>query len=167
MTKPSKNTQVPQCDKTAVSGSTLRKLTIKGIFNDFFTDYKDKESIDFDMKWFVEKDLGIQIEKIPLYVTKQSLNMKARQLYYALNHKIYYNTLFEWIDNCYPNKFIELDFDINPYRSVFDSLEEAQVDEQIRNRVGNLIHNERNKPNTVNIKGMIPTPLITKTAVKV
>jgi len=38
-TKPSK-----ALVKTDVSGSTLRKLTIKGIFNDFFTDYKDKES---------------------------------------------------------------------------------------------------------------------------
>jgi hypothetical protein len=44
MTELSKNAQVPQCDKTAVSGSTLKKLTISGIFNDYFTNYEDKES---------------------------------------------------------------------------------------------------------------------------
>lgn len=35
---------MPQLNKHAVSGSTLRKLTIKGVFNDFLTNYKDKES---------------------------------------------------------------------------------------------------------------------------
>jgi hypothetical protein len=44
MSELSKNPKVPQCDKTVVSGSTLKKLTISGIFNDYFTNYEDKES---------------------------------------------------------------------------------------------------------------------------
>lgn len=123
--------------------------------------YKDKNNRIFDMKWLIEKDLKIEITKIPLYVTKFSLKKHSESLYNTLRNKNYYNnSLFEWINDCYPNKFIELDFDINPYRSVFDSLEEAQVDEQIRNRVGNIIHNERNNPNTINIKGMMPDWLL-------
>ena len=122
--------------------------------------YKKKENMIFDMKWLVEKDLKILIEKIPLYITKWSLHQNASPLYNALYKKMSYNTLFEWINDCYPNKFIELDFDINPYRNNFDSLEEAQVDEQIRSKIGNVTHNERNKPNTINIDGMIPDWLI-------
>jgi DNA-directed RNA polymerase subunit RPC12/RpoP len=118
--------------------------------------YKKKENMIFDMKYYIEKDFKIPTEKIPLYVTKWSLHQNASSLYYALYKKYSYNTLFEWINDCYPNKFIELDFDVNPYRSNFDSLEEAQVDEQIRSKLGNIIHNERNRPDTIIINGMTP-----------
>jgi len=118
--------------------------------------YKNKGNMIFDMKYYIEKDLNIPIDKIPLYVTKSALHQNASPLYYALYKKKSYNTLFDWINDCYPNKFIELDFNVNPYRSNFDSLEEAQVDEQIRSKLGNIIHNERNRPDTIIINGMTP-----------
>lgn len=118
--------------------------------------YKNKENCIFDMKYFIEKDLNIPIEKIPLYVTKYSLNQKARSLYHSLRSGGYYKDLYTWINDCYPNKFIEADFNINPYRSQFDSLEEAQVDEQLKLRFKNVIYNPRDEEYKVNIMGMIP-----------
>ena len=122
--------------------------------------YKDKNNCIFDMKYFIEKDLNIPIEKIPLYVTKYSLSKKATPLYTALREYGYYNNLFEWINDCYPDKFIEADFDVNPYRSEFDSLEEAQVDEQLRLRFNNVIYNPRDKEYKVEIMSMIPDWII-------
>ena len=122
--------------------------------------YKNKENCIFDMKYFIEKDLNIPIEKIPLYVTKYSLSKKANQLYYALRENGYYHNLFDWINDCYPNKFIEADFNINPYRSQFDSLEESQVDEQLRMRFNNVIYNPRDEEYKIEIMGMIPDWII-------
>lgn len=122
--------------------------------------YKDKNNCIFDMKYLIEKDLKVPIEKIPLYITKYSLSKNARPLYTALRERGYYNNLFEWINDCYPNKFIETDFDINPYRSEFDSLEEAQVDEQLRSRFNNVIYNPRDKAYKIEIMNMIPDWII-------
>jgi hypothetical protein len=122
--------------------------------------YKSKEARIFDMKWLIDQDLKLDISKIPLYVTKTMLHTHSDTLYNVLNKKYYEGSLFKWIDECYPNKFIELDFNINPYRSKFDSLQEAQVDEQIRQKIGNIIHNERNRPDSINIMGMMPDWLI-------
>ena len=115
------------------------------------------------MKYFVEKDLKIPIEKIPLYVTKYALHEKSSALYRVItkDKKLRpYDTLFDWINDCYPNRFIEADFDINPYRSKFDSLEEAQVDEQLRLKFNNVIYNPRDKEYKVEIMGMIPDWII-------
>lgn len=125
--------------------------------------YKDKNNCIFDMKYFIEKDLKIPIEKIPLYVTKYALHEKSNALYRVItkDKKLRpYDTLFDWINDCYPNRFIEADFDINPYRSKFDSLEEAQVDEQLRLRFNNVIYNPRDKEYKVEIMGMIPDWII-------
>lgn len=116
--------------------------------------YKDKNMRLFDLKWFIEKDLKIPVSKIPLYVTKYSLNQKASPLYHIINK--YYGSLFEWVNECYPDEFNINDFEINPYRSEFDSLEEAQVDDILRQNILNVIHNERNSKNTIKVNGMIP-----------
>lgn len=122
--------------------------------------YKSKENMIFDMKYLVEKDMNIEIEKIPLYITKYTLRKKSNALYNALTKKKVYNNLFEWINDCYPNKFIEADFNLNPYRSKFDSLEEAQVDEQLRLRFKGVIYNCREESDKVEFYGMIPDWII-------
>lgn len=120
--------------------------------------YKDKEMRNFDLKWFVEKDLKIPIEKIPLYVTRYSLNQKALPLYHIINK--YYDSLFDWVNDCYPDKFNINDFEVNPYRARFDSLEEAQIHEVLNENIGNVIYNDRNSKTQINIDNMIPDWLI-------
>lgn len=118
--------------------------------------YKKKENCIFDMKYLIEKDFKIDIAKIPLYITKYSLSKNAQQLYTTMRGNGYYSDLFTWINDCYPNMFIEADFNINPFRSEFDSLEEAQVDEQLKMKLNNVIYNPRTADNSINIYGMIP-----------
>lgn len=130
-------------------------------FSDFAVNYyKKKDNRIFDMKWLIENELKLDINKIPLYITKSMLAHKYRKLYYILYKGKYYNNLFEWINECYPNRFTINDFEINPYRSDFDSLEESQIDEQLRLHCKNVIYNSRNKEYTVNINGMIPDWII-------
>lgn len=121
--------------------------------------YKEKEMRIFDMKWLIEKDFKIPIVKIPLYVTKYSIRRKSNTMY-RLIKKHYNNNLFEWINECYPDIFNINDFDINPYRSEFDSLEEAQINDILRSKFNNVIYNSRNTENTIQIYGMIPDWII-------
>lgn len=106
--------------------------------------YKDKNNRIFDMKWLIEQELKIEIHKIPLYITLFLLNRQYRCLYDLIYRKKYYDNLFEWIDECYPNIFTINDFVINYYRDTFDSLEESQVNEQLKSKLDNLIYNQRN-----------------------
>lgn len=122
--------------------------------------YKKKENRIFDMKWLIEKELKLEITKIPLYITKSMLSRKYNPLYNVLYSGKYYNNLFEWINECYPDVFTLNDFEINPYRSKFDSLEESQIDEQLRLHCKNVIYNSRNREDTVNINGMMPDWII-------
>lgn len=122
--------------------------------------YKSKENRMFDMKYFIEKDLKIPIDKIPLYITKNVLRQKCRSLYHILHSRKYYKNLFEWINECYPNKFIEADFVINPYRCEFDSTEESQIHDIFRNNFKNVIYNQRNTDNTAVIQNMTPDWII-------
>lgn len=120
--------------------------------------YLYKENRIFDMRHLIEKDLKIPIHKIPLYITKYVLHRDYSSLYHVLVNK--YNNLFEWIDECYPGEFIVHDFVINPYRSEFDSLEEAQVHDILKRELKNVIYNCRSNENYINIDGMIPDWLI-------
>jgi hypothetical protein len=122
--------------------------------------YKDINARIFDMKYLVEKDLKIEILKIPLYITKTMLHEQYSPLYLVLNKKCYDGSLFKWIDECYPNKFIELDFNMNQYRNVFDSFQEAQVDRILRNYCENVIYNVRNSDNEISILDMKPDWII-------
>lgn len=118
--------------------------------------YNKKENRVFDMKWLIEKDLKIPIEKIPLYITKYSLQRNCIALYHILKDKNYYNSLFEWINECYPDRFIETDFNINPFRSIFDSLEEAQIHDILKQNFDNVIYNQRNSEFEININNNMP-----------
>ena len=122
--------------------------------------YKNINNRIFDMKYLIEKDLKIQIEKIPLYITRRFLHENYSPLYLILNKSYYNNNIFKWINECYPNKFIEKDFDINKYRIEFDSMEESQVDRVLREYCDNVIYNIRNSKNEVCINGYKPDWLI-------
>lgn len=122
--------------------------------------YTNKENSIFDMKWFIEKDKNIPINKIPLYVTKTSLSYNARSLYIALYNNKYFSSLYEWINACYPNMYTENDFDMNPYRCEFDSLEESQIHDKLINNLTGVVYNARNRPDTIEINGMIPDWII-------
>jgi hypothetical protein len=122
--------------------------------------YKDKNMRIFDMKWLIEKDLKIETTKIPLYITKTLLSLNYKTLYNILNKNYYEGNLFKWINECYPNNFVELDFNINAYRNKFDSLEEAQVDRILRNDCSNVIYNIRNSDNEISILDMKPDWII-------
>ena len=112
------------------------------------------------MKWFIEKDRKIELHKIPLYITKNNLHTLAPSLYTSLYNKKCFNSLYEWIDACYPNMYNENDFDMNPYRCEFDSLEESQVHDTLINNLTGVVYNTRNRPYTVEVNGMIPDWII-------
>lgn len=125
-------------------------------FNEISVKYwKDKHNRIREMRYYIEKDLCLQIEKIPLYVTKYKLRKDSNTLYNVL--KNYYINLWEWINECYPSKFIPEDFDINHIRREFGSIEERVIDEILRNKYGgNLIYNPIHTENTIKIITQIP-----------
>lgn len=118
--------------------------------------YKNNANCIFDMSWLIENELHLDINKIPLYITKTFLHEQHLSLYNVLNKSYYGGNLFKWINECYPNKFIEQDFNINKYRIEFDSLEESQVDRILRDNINNVIYNIRNSKNEVVILDMKP-----------
>lgn len=122
--------------------------------------WKSKENRIRDLKYFIEKDMKIPIEKIPLYLTKMCLQKNARTLYMLLYNGRYYKNIYEWVNDCYPNKFIEADFIVNAYRDEFDSEEEMLINEYLHTKYNNVVYNQRNTDKTIKIKGMIPDWLI-------
>lgn len=120
--------------------------------------WKNKENRIDAMKFLIEKDLNIEIDKIPLYLTKYIIMKNARTLYGILSDKRYYGgKLYKWINECYANQFIETDFNINVIRNEFDSMEEAQIHDYLSERFGkNLIYNQREGNSGININGMMP-----------
>lgn len=117
--------------------------------------WEEKENRDNALKWLIEKDLKIPIEKIPLYLTLTSIrNIGTTTMYDVL--KKYYKGIYEWVNEVYPGKFIELDFNINAMRNEFDSQEEKMIHDVLKDNLKNVIYNTRNTENTVKINGMIP-----------
>ena len=118
--------------------------------------YHNEENVMFDLAYLIEKDMKIEIDKIPLYVTKNVLRIKCLPLY---NYIITKNngSLFYWFDRLYPNKFIETDFDINAYRLEFDSDTEAFIHDILKDKFKNrLIYNQRNGEREIRLNGMSP-----------
>lgn len=119
--------------------------------------WNNRDNADQAMKYFIEHDLKIiPIEKIPLYVTKINLIMKAKILHKILVSKRFDHNLFEWIDRLYPNIFVEEDFDIGITRNEFDSMEEKMIHDILKKRFNNVFYNNRNSDNKINIMGMFP-----------
>jgi hypothetical protein len=116
----------------------------------------NRDNADLAMKYFIEQDLKIPIEKIPLYVTKNNLQIKARTLYNILYKKRFDDSLFQWINRIYPDKFIEEDFNVGIIRNEFDSMEEKMIHDMLKSKFKNVIYNDRKNENKVTIMGMNP-----------
>jgi hypothetical protein len=123
------------------------------------TYYNDDENIKFDLKYLIEEDMKIPVDKIPLYLTRNNLQKHCRTLY----HQIVTNknkSIFEWVNELYPNKYIEADFDVNAYRNEFDSDTEAFIDDILRQEFKNVYYNQRNTNRTVTLNGNVPDWLV-------
>lgn len=118
--------------------------------------WQSRDNADQAIKYLIEKDMKLPIEKIPLYITKYGLKKKAGILYEIVRHKRFDNSLYEWINRLYPDRFIEEDFDIGIIRNVFDSAEEHLVHNILKEKFKNVIYNQRNTENTVTINHMQP-----------
>lgn len=118
--------------------------------------WKNRDNADIAMKYLIEKDLKIPIEKIPLYITKNNLHIKCPTLYNILYNKRFDSCLFDWINRIYPNKFIEEDFSIGIIRNKFDSMEEQLIDKLLREKFKNVIYNNRQGDNIITILHMQP-----------
>lgn len=116
--------------------------------------YKDKNNRDFDLKYLVEEDMKIPLEKIPLYLTKMGIRKVSETMYNVL--KKYYKNMFEWINEIYPGKFIEADFIINIYRNDFQSEDEAIIHDALKDKLKNVIYNRRYDEDEICINNMIP-----------
>lgn len=108
----------------------------------------------FDFKYLVEKDMKIEIGKIPLYVTKGLLHRNYRNIYNFMRSDG--RSLYYWFDILYPDKFIETDFTIGRYRNEFDSIEEQQVDDVLREYFNNVVYNYNSSEQVVELKGKRP-----------
>lgn len=113
----------------------------------------DENNFLRDLKFLVEEDLKIKIEKIPLYVTRGLLNKEYKSMNTHLKRSG--ENLFYYYNQIYPGQFDEPDFVIGRYRNEFDSVEEQQVDDVLREYFDNVIYNY-NDANKVTLKGKNP-----------
>lgn len=116
--------------------------------------YKEKENRIFDLKWYIENELKVEIEKIPLYLTVTSLHNNALTLYNVFRK--YYVNLYWWVNEVYPDRFIEADFNVGLIRNEFDSIAENQIHNVLKNNLNNVIYNQRNTDNTITVGGYNP-----------
>jgi hypothetical protein len=121
--------------------------------------YKEESNLLFDLKYFIEQDLNIPIDKIPLYLTKNVLQQRCRSLYHFIvtGNK---GSIYEWVNKLYPDKFIIVDFEVNGYRNEFDSDIECFIHELLKSKFSNVLYNPKHSVNTITIGGMIPDWLV-------
>lgn len=125
----------------------------KGGFTKYWT---NKENRIQALKYFIEEDMKIPIEKVPLYITLTALRNKGTSTMYNVCKK-YYSSLFEWVNEVYPERFDPKDFDIHYVRNDFDSIEEAEVDDILKKKFKNkVIYNPNNTDRTIKIDGKVP-----------
>jgi hypothetical protein len=117
--------------------------------------YKKEDHLLFDLKYLVEEDMKLEIDKIPLYLTKYTLQKKSASLYNFIITKKN-GSLYEWFDKVYPNRFTLYDFELNGYRNKFDSDAEMYIHELLNENFNNVIYNQRNSDRTLKLDGMIP-----------
>lgn len=104
--------------------------------------WKEKENRIKEMKYFVEEDLKLyNLDKLPIYLTKNLLSKKNRTFYSVLSN--YYNgELYKWLNECYPNRYVQEDFNIFFKRNEFDSIEEGYVHDILKEHFGkSLLYN--------------------------
>ena len=107
------------------------------------------------LKYLIEEDMKVPLQKVPLYITLTALRNNGGHTMYNVCKK-YYKNLFEWVNEIYPDRFEERDFDIHYIRNNFDSIEEAEIHDILKKEFKNVIYNPRNTDRTIVIDGMIP-----------
>lgn len=117
--------------------------------------WKEKEHRVKALKYLIEEDMKLEIEKIPLYLTITSIrNIGTSTMYTVL--KNYYSGIFEWVNEVYPDVFDPKDFDINYMRNEFDSIDENTIDDILRDNFDNVLYNPKHTKNTIKLLGKIP-----------
>lgn len=122
--------------------------------------WKNRDNRIKALKYLIEEDMKIEIEKIPLYLTLTSIRNIGTTTMYNLLKKFYKKGLWEWVNEIYPDKFTEEDFNISVVRNMFDSAEEHIIHDILISKFENVIYNQRNTKITIKIKGMNPDWLI-------
>lgn len=117
--------------------------------------WKSKENRIHSLKYLIEDDMKIPLEKIPLYLTLENLRKNSGTLR-TVARNYYKSNLWKWVNEVYPDKFIEEDFNIAVIRNVFDSADEHTIHDILTSRFKNVIYNQRNGDNTVTINHMQP-----------
>lgn len=117
--------------------------------------WSNKKNRIESLRYFIEEDMKIELEKVPLYITLSALRNRGSSTLYTVC-KNYYGSLFEWINEVYPERFNPNDFDIHYVRNDFDSIEEAEVHDVLTNTFNNVIYNPHNTDRTIKIEGKIP-----------
>ena len=108
------------------------------------------------LKYFIEEDMKIELDKVPLYITLTALRDKGGHTMYNVCKK-YYKSLFDWVNEVYPNKFDPKDFDIHYVRNDFGSIEEAEVHDILNKEFKHkVIYNPNNTDRTIKIGGKVP-----------
>jgi hypothetical protein len=107
------------------------------------------------LKFLIETDLQIPIDKIPLYLTLENIRKQSNTMRNVLK-KYYNNNIWLWVNELYPNYFDEEDFNITVIRHVFDSAEESLIHDILIGKFKNVLYNQRNTKNTITILGMQP-----------
>lgn len=117
--------------------------------------WKKRENRNKALKYLIEEDMCLEIEKIPLYLTITSMrNIGKTTMYTVL--KNYYSGLYEWVNEVYPDIFDPKDFDINYMRNEFDSIDEHTIDEILRDNFDNVLYNPKHNEHTIKLLGKIP-----------
>lgn len=124
-------------------------------FKSYENFWHQQDNRDLALKQFIENDLNLHIDKIPLYLTLENIRKHSNTIRNVLR-KYYNNNIYLWVNEIYPDKFIEEDFNVIVLRNVFDSIEENQIDDILRQQFTNVIYNQRNTPNTIKIYKSIP-----------
>ena len=108
------------------------------------------------LKYFIEEDMKIELDKVPLYITLTALKINGTSTLYNVC-KNYYDSLFDWVNEVYPDRFDPKDFDIHYVRNDFDSIEEAEVHDILKKEFKNkVIYNPNNTDRTIKIGGKVP-----------
>jgi len=107
------------------------------------------------LKYFIEEDMKIELDKVPLYITLTALRKDNSTMYNLC--KKYYKSLFEWVNEVYPDRFDPKDFDIHYVRNDFGSIEEAEVHDILNKEFKHkVIYNPNNTDRTIKIGGKVP-----------
>lgn len=117
--------------------------------------WKEKENRILALKYLIEEDMKLEIEKIPLYLTITSIRSIGTTTMYTVL-KNYYSDLYEWVNEVYPDVFDPKDFNINYMRNEFDSIDEQTINDILKDNFENVLYNPKHTEHTITLLGKIP-----------